>query len=199
MLFLNANTDEAKKLYLDIKDKYPIVITRDLNKAKAWVKMKCQGNMRYGMIASSDAGRLMAEGIFVTNKVNPAHWFLGNEDDVRSSYMMELVATEFDIQGLELDYSVVAWDANYRYVNGKWTYYKFKGKNWIDISKDKKDHSYEEQRRYLKNSYRVLLTRARQGMAIFITAGSDEDKTRKSEWYDGIYNYLKEIGITELK
>lgn len=188
---LDADTNEAKQLYQRIKDKYPIVITRDLSKAKAWVRDHCQGTTRYGLLASSGALRLKPEGIFVKNEISVANWFLNGKDDVRSSYMLEDVVSEFDIQGLELDYSVVAWDADYRYVNDEWTYNNFVGHRWTNVSS-------EERRLYLKNAYRVLLTRARQGMAIFVPVGSDEDQTRKREWYDGIYGYLKEIGITEI-
>lgn len=185
---LDADTHEAKRLYRKIKDKYPIVITRDLNKAKAWVKDHCQGTTRYGLLASSGALRLKPEGIFVKNDISVANWFLNGKDDVRSSYMLEDVVTEFDIQGLELDYSIVAWDADYRYEDGQWTYHNFSGKSWKYVSAD-------ERRLYLKNAYRVLLTRARQGMAIFIPTGSDTDKTRECEWYDGVYHYLREIGV----
>ena len=188
---LDAETDEAKALYIRIKDKYPIVITRDLNKAKDWVCNHCQGTTRYGLLASSGALRLKPEGIFVKNEISVANWFLNEKDDVRSSYMLEDVVTEFDIQGLELDYSVVAWDADYRYVDGEWTYNNFVGNRWNNVSSD-------ERRLYLKNAYRVLLTRARQGMAIFVPSGSVEDKTRKCEWYDGIYGYLKKIGIDNI-
>lgn len=188
---LDANTNEAKCLYQRIKDKYPIVITRDLDKAKVWVRGHCQGTTRYGLLASSGALRLKPEGIFVKNEISVANWFLNGKDDVRSSYMLEDVVTEFDIQGLELDYSVVGWDADFRYVNGKWTYNSFVGNRWNNISS-------EERRLYLKNTYRVLLTRARQGMAIFIPEGSDSDHSRKRELYDGTYNYLKEIGICSI-
>lgn len=187
---LDANTDEAKRLYQQIKDKYPIGITRDLKKAKDWVRDHCQGTTRYGLLASSGALRLKPEGIFVKNEISVANWFLNGKDDVRSSYALEDVVTEFDIQGLELDYSVVAWDADYRYVDSEWTYNNFVGNRWNNVSS-------EERRLYLKNAYRVLLTRARQGMAIFIPSGSDEDQTRKREYYDGIYAYLRVIGLTE--
>lgn len=188
---LDADTAEAKKLYQRIKDKYPIVITRDLNKAKDWVRDHCQGTTRYGLLASSGALRLKPEGVFVKNEISVANWFLNGKDDVRSSYMLEDVVTEFDIQGLELDYAVVAWDADYRYVDGEWTYNNFVGNRWNNINS-------EERRLYLKNAYRVLLTRARQGMAIFVPIGSVDDLTRECKWYDGIYGYLKEIGIAEI-
>lgn len=188
---LDASTEEAKRLYQCIKDKYPIVITRDLSKAKAWVREQCQGTTRYGLIASSGALRLKPEGIFVKNEVSVANWFLNGKDDVRSSYMLEDVVSEFDIQGLELDYSLVAWDADYRFCDGKWTYNNFVGNRWSNVNS-------EENRLYLKNAYRVLLTRARQGMAIFIPCGSDEDATRNPEFYDGTYQYLKYLDIEEI-
>lgn len=189
---LDANTLEAQRLYQRIRDKYPIVITRDLRKAKSWVRDKCQGTTRYGLLASSGGLRLKPDGIFVKNEIHVANWFLNGKDDVRSSYMLEDVVSEFDIQGLELDYSIVAWDADYRYINGEWTYNNFVGNRWTNISSD-------ERRLYLKNAYRVLLTRARQGMAIFVPSGSNEDPTRKHEWYDGIFEYLKLLGIPVLE
>lgn len=189
---LDANTLEAQRLYQRIRDKYPIVITRDLRKAKSWVRDKCQGTTRYGLLASSGGLRLKPEGIFVKNEIHVANWFLNGKDDVRSSYMLEDVVSEFDIQWLELDYSIVAWDADYRYINGEWTYNNFVGNRWTNISSD-------ERRLYLKNAYRVLLTRARQGMAIFVPSGSNEDPTRKHEWYDGIFEYLKLLGIPVLE
>lgn len=182
---------QQKTLWQKIKDKYPIVITRDLQKAKSWVKDHCQGTTRYGLLASSGALRLKPEGIFVKNEIKVENWFLNSKDDVRSSYALEDVVTEFDVQGLELDYSIVAWDADYRYDGTQWTYNHFVGNSWSNVNS-------EEKRLYLKNTYRVLLTRARQGMAIFVPTGSDEDQTRKPEYYDGIYEYLKEIGVEEI-
>ena len=189
---LDGDTKAAQALHRRIQDKYPIVITRDLRKAKSWVREHCQGTTRYGLLASSGALRLKPEGIFVKNEISVANWFLNGKDDVRSSYMLEDVVSEFDIQGLELDYSIVAWDADYRYINGEWTYNNFVGNRWTNISSD-------ERRLYLKNAYRVLLTRARQGMAIFVPSGSNEDPTRKHEWYDGIFEYLKLLGIPVLE
>ena len=188
---LDVDTEEAKRLRQQIKDKYPVVITRDINKAKAWVKDKSRGTTRYGLLASSGGLRLKPEGVFVKNEISVANWFLNGKDDVRSSYALEDVVTEFDIQGLEIDYAVVAWDANFRFDGAQWTYHTFSGDKW-------KNCSNEEKRLYLKNSYRVLLTRARQGMAIFVPKGSTDDATRNPEIYDGIYNYLKDIGLEEI-
>lgn len=128
------------------------------------------------------------EGIFVKNEINVANWFLNGKDDVRSSYYLEDVVSEFDIQGLELDYSIVAWDVDFRFDGTEWTYYNFVGNRWRTVAA-------EERKLYLKNAYRVLLTRARQGMIIFIPEGSDTDETRKREWYDAIFQYLHSVGI----
>ena len=121
------------------------------------------------------------------------------KDTRRSSYMLEDVVTEFDIQGLELDYAVVAWDADYRYVDGEWTFNNFVGNRWINVSSG-------ERRLYLKNAYRVLLTRARACMVICVPTGNPnktvsgfwEDSTRLPEFYDGTYQYLKTLGIEEI-
>ena len=188
---LDIDTEKAKELSERIKYKYPVMITRDLAKAKEWIKAQCQGTTRYGLIASSGALRLKPEGIFVKNEISVANWFLNGKDDVRSSYMLEDVVTEFDIQGLELDYTLVAWDADFRFVNGEWTYNTFSGNKWQTM------HN-AEKILYLKNAYRVLLTRARQGMVIFIPKGSGTDHTRAREFYDGTYNYFKVIGLTEI-
>ena len=151
----------------------------------------CQGTTRYGLLASSGGLRLKPEGIFVKNEVDVANWFLNGKEDVRSSYALEDVVTEFDIQGLELDYSIVAWDADFRFHNGEWTYNTFGGDHWNRIAN-------EERKLYLKNAYRVLLTRARQGMVIFVPEGSDTDNTRLKAFYDETYAYLKSAGIGEI-
>ncbi len=186
---LDVDVDKARELYQKIKDKYPILLTRDLSEAKAWVRERSQGTTRYGLLASSGALRLKPEGIFVKNEVAVENWFLNGKDDVRSSYYLEDVVTEFDIQGLELDYSIVAWDADFRFENGAWECYDFVGNRWNKVSNP-------DNRLYLKNAYRVLLTRARQGMAIFVPEGNIDDLTRDMRWYAGIYYFLRDIGIT---
>ena len=188
---LDVDTDAAKELYAKIRDKYPIRITRDLNAAKKWVREQCQGTTRYGLLASSGGLRLKPEGIFVKNDASVENWFLNGKDDVRSSYYLEDVVTEFDIQGLELDYSIVAWDADFRFDGEQWTYNNFVGNRWNSVSS-------EERKLYLKNAYRVLLTRARQGMVIFIPKGDGADHTRKREWYDRTFEYLHTVGLSEL-
>ena len=135
---LDTDKDNAKHLYLNIKNKYPIVITRDFGKAKEWIRHQCKGSTRYGLLASSGALRLKPEGIFVKNNILVENWFLNDKDDVRSSYLLEDVATEFDIQGLELDYTLLAWDADFRFTNNTWTYYIFRGTKWNKINSKEK-------------------------------------------------------------
>jgi len=188
---LDIDLVNAKKLYNSTHQDYPIFLTRNLEKAKTWIKSQAKGTERYGIIASSGARRLRSYGVWVQSKADATTWFLNNADDVRSSYFLEDTATEFDIQGLELDWTLVCWDANLRFVGDHFKHYSFKGSKWMNINKP-------EDMLYLKNAYRVLLTRARQGMIIFIPHGSDTDKTRPHDYYDGTYCYLKEIGILEI-
>lgn len=186
---LNNEKEQAAAIYEEIKKVYPICITRDLNTAKEWIKKQAEGkNCRYGLIASSQAKRLRAEGIWVECKCKPEKWFLEGKNDIKSSYFMEEVATEFDIQGLEIDYALVGWDADYRYENGHFECYKLSGSKWQTINK-------EDNRRYLKNAYRVLLTRAREGFIIFIPKGDNSDNTRLCKYYDELWKYLKDIEI----
>jgi len=181
----------ARENLLDIQDKYPIVLTRDLEVAKNWVKAQARGSERYGMVVSSQAERLKPYAIDVRVKSNPVHWFLSGKDDVRSSYYLEDVATEFDVQGLELDWVCMAWDADFRYSDANWGNWSFRGSRWQRIKKP-------ERQIYQKNAYRVLLTRARQGMVIFVPEGDDDDLTRPREYYDSTYSYLKGLGITSI-
>ncbi|HOZ69970.1 MAG TPA: DUF2075 domain-containing protein [Chitinophagaceae bacterium] len=190
---LDLNIEEAKKFYELVKDRYPIVITRDLAKAKQWLKTKARGSERYGLIVSSKAVRLKPDGIDVKSPMNPVNWFLEGKDDIRSSYFLEDVATEFDVQGLELDWTCVTWDADFRYTSTGWGHYELRftaegPTKWNNIGKD-----YRKQ--YLKNAYRVLLTRARQGMIIVVPPGDKNDGTRSPSFYDGTFNYLREVGF----
>ena len=186
---LDLNIDEAHKTLEQINPNYPIVITRDLTKAKLWLKQQARGSERYGIVVSSQAERLKPHAIDVKSPMNPIHWFLEEKDDVRSSYYLEDVATEFDIQGLELDWVCVTWDADFRFTEKDWQHWSFRGKKWQHINKDDKKN-------YLKNAYRVLLTRARQGMVIVVPPGDLDDPTRPPKFYDSTYEYLKNIGFS---
>jgi hypothetical protein len=170
---------------------YPIVLSRDLDEARAWLKAKARGSERYGLVASSGALRLKAEGLNVKAAIEPANWFLNGRNDVRSSYYLEDVASEFDVQGLELDWTCVCWDADLRHDGAGWQSYKFKGTRWQSV----KDRFL---RLYLKNAYRVVLTRARQGMVIFVPKGDERDPTRPPGFYDGIFDFLKRCGVPAL-
>jgi len=189
---LDFDIEGARYTLKNINEKYPIVITRNLSNAKRWLKRQARGSERYGIVVSSQAERLKPHAIFVKSPINPIHWFLHDKDDVRSSYYLEDVATEFHIQGLELDWVCVTWDADLRYSKDGWRHWSFQGKRWNRIKKD-------ERKAYLKNAYRVLLTRARQGMVIVVPEGDKEDLTRAPEFYDSTYDYLKGIGLTEIK
>lgn len=189
---LNLNIDSAKQLYKEVESDFPILISRDLESAKRWVRNRAKGSERTGLIASSGARRLRPIGIDVKNEISAPNWFLNDEDDIRSSYFLEDIATEFDIQGLEIDWTCLAWGANFHIKDGKWKHQNFKGSKWMNINQD-------ITKEYLKNTYRVLLTRARQGMVIFIPKGSELDHTRPNEFYDGTWEYMKQIGIVELK
>lgn len=188
---LDINQTEAQLLLSEISDKYPLVLTRDLDVARHWLKSHARGTERYGIIASSGAQRLRPLGIDVKSSIDEISWFLNNKGDVRSSYYTEVVATEFHIQGLELDWTAVVWDADLRFINGNWEYWQFRGSSWQAIRS-------EPNQRYLKNAYRVLLTRARQGMIIVVPKGNDNDHTRPLKFYDETYNYLSELGIKEI-
>jgi predicted metalloenzyme YecM len=188
---LDIQPNEAHKTLANIDSRYPIVITRDLNKAKQWLKEQARGSERYGIIVSSQAERLKPYAIDVKSPVDPIHWFLDGKEDVRSSFYLEDVVTEFQIQGLELDWACVSWDADFRYSENGWEHFSFVGSHWNHIRK-------EERRFYLKNAYRVLLTRARQGMVIVVPSGDSNDLTRKPEFYDSTFKYLEEIGFRNI-
>ena len=168
-----------------------VLITRSLDEAKKWAKSRTVGSQRSGLIASGQARRLAAEGLFVDYKPDIATWMLAPSSDVRSSNALETVQNQYQIQGLELDYSIVCWDVDLRRENDKWAAYKLSGSDW---NKD----SLQE---VAKNGYRVILTRARKGMVIFVPTGdlSDQDSTRAVEFYDGVWNFLIACGATELQ
>lgn len=185
---VNNRPEEARGAYAEIRDRYSIKLTRDLAEAKDWLRQKARGSERYGVLASSGALRLRPEGIHIKAKIDPPVWFLNDKSDVRSSFYCEEVATEFDIQGLELDWACVCWDGDFRYRAGKWSSFEFKGSRWQNIRAP-------EAQSFLKNAYRVLLTRARQGMVIFVPHGDPLDATRPSAYYDETFVFLRECGL----
>ena len=188
---LEGNVSEAQQLLATLKGKYPIVLTRDLDAAKNWLRKQARGTERYGMVVSSQAQRLRPLAIDVRCKPDTVHWFLDDITDIRSSQFLEDAASEFDVQGLELDWTCLVWDGDLRRNNGAWQNFSFTGNRWMNIRA-------EDRKAYQINAYRVLLTRARQGMVICVPEGDPVDQTRLPEFYDGTYLYLKDIGIPEI-
>jgi len=172
--------------------RYPLVLTRDIEIAKRWVREKARGSERFGLIASSKAQRLRPHAVDVRVEIDPVHWFLNDRSDVRSSYYLEDPATEFQVQGLEVDWACVTWDADLRFTDSGWAYHDFRGSKWQNVNK-------AENRSYMRNAYRVLLTRARQGMVVFVPPGDAQDRTRPPEYYDATFNYLSSLGIPVLR
>lgn len=192
-LLLDNKPETAAQVFSELSKTYPIVMTRNFEKAKEWVRQKARGNERYGLLASSEGKRLRGVGIWVLPRINHVGWFLNGKDNVDSSYYLEVAVSEFKIQGLEIDYSLLAWDADLRRSNGDFDFYKFRGSNWKHVN-------IEQHRVYLRNAYRVLLTRARQGMIIYVPVGAERsvDATRDEDVYNGIFMYLRSCGICEI-
>ena len=187
---VEGNASKARQVAATL-DRYEVRITRDIAAARSWLREQRRGAERAGLLASSNALRLKPEGIFVKAKIDPPQWFLASRDDVRSCDALEDVGTEFDVQGLELDWACVLWDANFRRADNAWSFHSFKGTKWQSVGG-------EEKRRYLANAYRVLLTRARQGMVIFVPCGDDNDATRPRSFYDETYGFLNDCGMLPL-
>lgn len=188
---LEANFKKANTLLEEVKNDFPVFITRDLSTAKKWLRTKAKGSERIGLVASSGGRRLRPLGIDVKNEISAPNWFLNNSDDIRSSYFLEEIATEFDIQGLEIDWVCLAWDINYFFQDGKWNYQYFSGTKWQNI------HNMND-KTYLQNAYRVLLTRARQGLIIYVPEGDDLDHTRPKALYDTTFNYFRSCGMLSI-
>jgi hypothetical protein len=188
---LDCEEQKARDAFSRLASRYPIVVTRDLNRAKQWIRTRARGTERYGLVASSKAQRLKPHAIDIRVDVDPVHWFLNEKEDTRSSYYLEDAATEFQVQGLELDWTCVTWDGDLRFNGSGWNFHDFRGDRWTNIANF-------DNRNYLRNAYRVLLTRARQGMVIFIPPGDFEDPTRLAAFYDPTFNYLISLGIPAL-
>ena len=199
--------ENAARLYDEIKDKYPIVLTRDMSKARKWLHSKVRGTERTGVLVTKESARFkpLAVHVLPSGDENAVNWFLDDKTDVRSSNYLEDAATEIQVQGLELDYTCLLWDADMRYENGEWHFYRFNGQSkWTEQIAN--TESKQELQKYMLNAYRVLLTRARAGMVICVPTGNPnktvsgfwEDSTRLPEFYDGTYQYLKSLGIEEI-
>lgn len=185
---LDCEKDQAREAFARLSARYPIAVTRDLDVAKRWVRSRARGSERFGLVASSKAQRLKPHAIDIRVDVDPVHWFLSDRNDTRSSFYLEDAATEFQVQGLELDWTCVTWDGDLRFTGDGWSYHDFRGDRWTNIVK-------MDNRNYLRNAYRVLLTRARQGMVLFVPPGEATDPTRSPAFYDSTFNYLVELGV----
>lgn len=188
---LDLEIASAKETLSGLIDLYPVMLTRNLCRAKQWLRRQARGSERFGIVVSSQAERLKPHAIDVRVKTDPVKWFLEGKEDTRSSYYLEDAATEFQVQGLELDWACVVWDGDLRFNGTQWAHHQFRGSRWIRINKP-------ERQRYLENAYRVLLTRARQGMVLVVPEGDIDDPTRSCDFYDPTYNYLKSLGLREL-
>ncbi|GAB1408617.1 DUF2075 domain-containing protein [Thermomonas brevis] len=188
---LDLEHENARHTLQGLEGRYPIRITRQLDAAKQWLRDQARGSERYGIVVSSQAQRLKPHAIDVRVKTDPVRWFLDGKEDVRSSYYLEDVATEFQVQGLELDWACVVWDGDLRFDGHQWSHNEFRGTRWNRIHKP-------ERQIYLKNAYRVLMTRARQGMVLVIPNGSASDPTRDARFYDDTFDYFKSLGLQEL-
>lgn len=177
--------------FAKLSKRYPMALTRDLNLAKRWIRDHARGSERYGLVASSGAQRLKPYAIDVRVNVDPVQWFLNDKEDTRSSYYLEDAATQFQVQGLEVDWACVTWDGDLRFANSGWSYHDFRGDRWTNVTK-------EERRMYLLNAYRVLLTRARQGLVVFVPRGDSADPTRSAAYYDPTFEYLAGLGVPVL-
>ena len=188
----------AASIMADLKD-FPIMFTRSLPTARRWLRERARGLRRCGLVASSGAIRLRAEGIELSsgfrqgNRDIYVHWFLAEPTDVRSSNQLEIVASEFECQGLELDWVGICWGGDFTFEGGEkaWMFRNFSGNGWRNVSR-------EVDQRYLLNTYRVLLTRAREGLIIWIPTGNENDPTRASAPLDATAEYLKRCGLPEM-
>jgi hypothetical protein len=189
---LLGNASECKRILAENPD-YPVHITRSLAVAKAWLVSTAHGTERYGCIASSEAKRLRAEGL----ELPPAradgveHWFLAPKGDVRSSFQLEVAANEFQIQGLEVDWACVCWGGDFLRASDRWDLKRLRGTAWQKIGQN-------SARAFVVNSYRVLLTRSRQGIVIFVPYGDDDDSTRPRASLDETAAFLSICGANPL-
>lgn len=188
---ISNDSNNASAIANSIQDFYPLVITRDIEKAKQWLRTKKAGSKRIGILASSGGLRLKPYGIHVRDVVDEALWFLNDESDVRSSFYLEVTATEYKVQGLEIDWACVCWDADLRRENEAWDFKNFSGTIW-------QENKGVQEQMFLLNTYRVLLTRAREGIIVFVPKGDSADYTRLPEFYNPIFTYLKDCGMHEI-
>jgi len=187
---LEADATLAREIASDM-DNFPLAVTRNLTQCRTWLRNHTRGLRKSGLVATSGARRLRPHGIDVTLRLEAVDWFLRDKDDVRSSDYLELAATEFDIQGLELDWIGLCWGGDVRYENDGWTLKQFRGTRWANITRP-------DARLYARNKYRVLLTRAREGLIVWVPSGSLSDPTRSPDIYDSTYDFLVSAGMKQI-
>jgi hypothetical protein len=195
---LDGKPDDANSLR--ITERFPVFLSRDLSEVKANLRLHCRGNSRLGLVGSSGAQRLRSEGLEPSSSFHAEypweHWYLAEPTDVRSSNQCEVFATEFEIQGLELDWIGVCWGGDFVWSNEHqtWQLRNFRpgsANRWINIKNADKSA-------FRRNAYRVLLTRARQGMILFVPKGSNDDPTTCPEDCNATADYLIRCGVTPL-
>jgi hypothetical protein len=184
---------------LNVTQRFPIFLSRDLQETRRKLRDEQKGVSRYGLVGSSGAARLRAEGLEPSSTFHAEypweHWYLAGETDLRSSYQCEVFATEFEIQGLELDWIGLCWGGDFVWhAHRGWQLRKLHPSavsKWNAIKNP-------EKQTFRRNAYRVLLTRARQGMILFIPRGDPEDPTNSPEEFKATANYLVRFGVTPL-
>ncbi|MCX6596337.1 MAG: DUF2075 domain-containing protein [Acidobacteria bacterium] len=188
---IDGRPDEALALSEELTG-FEFRITRDLATAREWLRQHRRGTERAGVLAFSNAVRLKPEGVFVKATIDPVEWFLADRSDVRSSDYLEDIATEFDVQGLELDWACVCIDANLRVTETRTLEpMTFRGTKWQAVNDS-------DRRKFILNAHRVLLTRARQGVVVFLPKGDKTDPTRDPAWYERLFSYFVECGLKQL-
>jgi len=184
---LDGDAEAARRVATSFAEADTVWLTRSLQDGKSWLRNHRVGEQRSGMVGSGNGKRLAADGLFVGLKPSIADWMLKPDGDIRSSNMLEMIQNQYQIQGLEIDWALVCWDLDLRHSDGGWPAHKLSGPKWqaksasLDVA---------------KNGYRVLLTRARKGMAIYVPIGdlTGVDETRPVDAYDGIADFLVRCG-----
>ena len=188
---LDSNADLAMEILHAEMVHYPVYYTRSLQEARAWLREKREGAHQIGMLASSGAKRLKHYGLDVSGSLNMLDWLLRMEHDVRSASYLERAANERKIQGMELDWSCVCWGADLRHDATGWHYLKFAGNAWENIEDD-------QEKTFLLNRYRILLSRAKNGMVIWVPPGDEFDKSTLPRFYNGVAEFMQNCGIPKL-
>src|SRR6185295_7250994 len=196
---IDGDSKAAPKCVINTAE-FPIALTRDLDRARSWLRERCTdrvGSGLYGLVASSGALRLRAHGLEVSAQfragITYEDWFLRELPDMRSSQMLEVAATEFECQGLELDWVGVCWGDDVTRGDGAdgWDLRRFISNKWTKVRQP-------DRRQFILNKYRVLLTRARKGFVVWVPRGADDDETRSPARLDRTAAFLLECGLPSL-